>query len=900
MNYLREWWKRAAGLFHKERRDAELEEELASHLEMMVEQNIERGMTAEEARRTARIALGGGEQIKEAVREQRGLPFLESLIADVRFGLRMLRKNPSFTTIAVLTLGLGVGVNASMFSIFDAFLFQRLPVSEPSQLAYVVSQNKRGGEGDGFSYADFQYIQNETTQVFSDVSAVSTNPLQGDGVSINGRNVLINTSYVSGNFFSMLGIKPALGRFILPSEGKTSGADPVLVISYSFWKTNFNADSRVVGRDVAIDGRPVTIIGVAPEGFHGATLSLIDTQGYLPLSMGAVGSAEMPGGALIARLRSGVSLDQANGLLNVVGKQLARQNPDDETWKTLRARSLGPLGPITGPNPIPIVAALFLTLAAFVLLLACMNLANLLLARGTTRRRETAVRSALGATRKRLIGQSLTETIMLALLGGCFGMVLGICAIRAMASFPIGITGSSSPLFFDFRFDWRVFAYALATALVAGLIAGGVPAMRASGVNLNDFLHDGARSTSEKPLRSRNLLVIAQVAGSFMLLIVAGLFARSLTKVQHVDLGFNPADVLNLSMDPKQAGYNRAQGQELLSEVLTHVRSLPGVESASFASTVPLGGTNFGAPLRIEGYAEPPGTETGAGDNGWAGENMVTAEYFATMGIPIVSGRGILDSDDANSPRVAVINQAMAEQYWLGKNPIGKTFGDDDPGFPRLVTLQVVGVVKNSETRTLVTALPIQPYFYVPLKQDYRLPVTLQVRTSNPLATAHEVQDAIRTLAPLLPIFDVQTMTQALDSVNGLILFKIAAGLAASLGALGLLLAVVGVYGVVSYAASQRTHEIGIRVALGAQRKQILAMILGQGCVVVGVGLSAGVLASLALSILVRKFLLGVSALDPITYLGVSAFLALIAMAACYVPARRAMRVDPMVALRHE
>jgi predicted permease len=899
MNRLREWMVRVAGLFHKDRRDTELEEELASHLEMLVEENLERGMPPAEARRAARIALGGSEQIKEAVREQRGWPFLESLVADGRFGLRMLRKNPSFTAIAVLTLGLGVGVNASIFSIFDALLFQRSPVKDASQLAYIISQNKHGGIGDGFSYSDFRYIQKQTTQVFSDVSAASTNPLQDDGINIHGRNLLIHTSYVSGNFFQILGIRPALGRFLLPSEGYTIDADPVLVLSYSFWKANFNGDPHVIGSNVAIDGRPVTIIGVAPEGFHGATLSLIDVQGYLPLGMGGGDSAAMPGGALIARRRNSVSAAQADGLLDVVARQLAKQNPGDEAWQTLRAQPLGPLGP-TNSNPIPIVAGLFLTLAAFVLLLACTNLVNLLLARATTRHRETAVRSALGATRKRLISQSLTETIVLALFGGCFGIVLAISVIRAMASFPIGITGSASAILLDFRFDWRVFAYALGAALTAGIVAGIAPAMRASGVDLNDFLHQGDRSTAGRSLRRRNLLVIAQVAGSFMLLLIAGLFVRSLANVQHVDLGFDPQHVLNLSMDPKDAGYNREQGRELLNEMLARVRALPGVEAASIASTVPLGGTNFGAPLRIEGYVAPPGMETPAGDNASAGENMVTSEYFATMGIPIVRGRGILDSDEPDSPRVAVINQAMAKQYWQNQDPVGKSFRDDDPGFPRPVMLEVVGVVKDSETRTLVTALPIQPYFYVPLAQDYRLPATLQIRAADPPAMAHQVQATIRTVAPMLPVVDVQTMTQALDGVNGLVLFKMGAALAASLGILGLLLAIVGVYGVVSYATAQRTHEIGIRVALGAQRREILAMILRQGFVLVGTGLSVGILASVALSILVRKLLLGVSALDPLTYLGVSIFLALIALAACYVPARRAMHVDPMVALRHE
>jgi putative ABC transport system permease protein len=459
---------------------------------------------------------------------------------------------------------------------------------------------------------------------------------------------------------------------------------------------------------------------------------------------------------------------------------------------------------------------------------------------------------------------------------------------------PIRVAGMR--LLLDFSFDWRVFAYAFGAALLSGIFVGVVPALRASASNLNDLLHEGGRMVTERRHRLRNTLVVAQIGGSLMLLIVAGLFARSLANVQHADLGFDADHVLNLSMNPNQAGYTEAQGEQLLSSLLDRVRTLPGIESASLAASVPLGGAHYGSPLEIEGY-QPPARE----QSPFAGENMVSSDYFATMRIPVLSGRGILGSDKASSQPVAVINEAMAASYWPGENPIGRRFtANYSPHHGSNAALEVVGVVKNSRTTTLVTSGPVRPYFYVPLAQSYLFPVTLQIRSADPLAMSHPILELIRTSAPMLPVFDVQTMKQALDTLNGLILFEIGAFLAASLGTLGLLLATVGVSGVVSYAANQRTHEIGIRAALGAQPKQILMMILRQGGTMVASGLVVGILVSVAMSHLVGNFLVGVSAVDPLIYFAVSALLATVALVACYLPARRAMKVDPVVALRNE
>ncbi|HEY6467224.1 MAG TPA: FtsX-like permease family protein [Candidatus Acidoferrales bacterium] len=512
-----------------------------------------------------------------------------------------------------------------------------------------------------------------------------------------------------------------------------------------------------------------------------------------------------------------------------------------------------------------------------------------------TRRREMALRVALGARKRRLIRQTLTETLVLALIGGALGIVLGTWTSVAASAMPMSM--GSNHVLLNFRFDWRVFAYALGAAVLAGSFMGIAPALRSAGINLNDFLHDGGHSGTGRRKRARNTLVIAQVAVSLMLLIVAGLFARSLTSVQHTDLGFEPAGVLNLSMNPNEAGYNESQSRQFVANLLERVRSVPGVESASLATAVPFDGIHMGVGLQIDGYQAMRGQVPFA-----IGKNAISSQYFATMGIPIIRGRGILDSDRASTEPVSVINQGMAEKFWPGQDPIGKLFTETGPD---PVTLRVIGVVKDCKIVNLITPSS-EPYFYVPLSQDQQFPaslvssITLQIRIANPSTITHGILDLIRTLAPTLPVFGVQTMTQAVDTLNGLLLFKIAATIAGSLGVLGLVLAVVGVYGVVSYSANQRVREIGIRTALGAQPDQVLRMILWQGFKTVGIGLIAGVVISLALGRLVGTFLVGVSAFDPLTYLGVTGLLSATALFACYIPARRAMRVDPMVALRHE
>jgi predicted permease len=820
---------------------------------------------------------------------------METLMQDIRYGIRTLLKNPGLMFIAVLTLGLGIGANTAIFSMVDSLLLRPLPLQDPGRIAVLAMQQKNGGVQPQFSIPDYQDIQKQTGESFSGLAAY----LFGlDGLSSEGAKPdRIMTSYVSGNFFSMLGLKPALGRFILPSEGETVGADPVMVISYAYWKSHFGGDAAIVGRKISVDGHPITIIGVAPEGFYGVS-PIVAIQGYLPISLaprGGYPSDMMTNRSnhlifVIGRLASNADFQKTNASLGVVAQRLSQQYPDVD--KDLSVKAYPELRSRPNPDPnntVLVVSSLFLGLAALVLLLACVNVANILLVRATIREREMAIRAALGAARTRLIRQLLTESILLALMGGVVGILLGHWGSSAFSSLHLG---TELPLRFDFHFDWRVFTYAFSFALVTGIVVGLVPAIRASRGNLNTILHAGGRGVVGGKNRLRSSLVVAQVAGSLTLLIIAGLFTRSLGKAQQTSLGFNPSHLLNMTMDPNEIGYNDVQYREFYKNLLDRVRALPGVQSATIASSVPLGYINSGDTLTIEGYQPPPDQPPPA-----CQFNIISSGYFETLEIPMVSGRTFKPTDDANTQYVAIVNEAMAKQFWPNTDPIGRQFkiGSDQKHW-----IQVVGVVKNARFQGLRGNF--QSYFFLPFLQQYAANSlgTLQVRTfAAPEAMAPQIERVIGTLAPDLPVFDVNTMTQALNTLNGLLFYQIGAVLAALLGVLGLILAVVGVYGVISYASSQKTHEIGVRMALGAQPMDILKMIFRQGLFIIVIGLVLGIAMALAAARLFGSFL-AVSPMDPPTYIAVSAILATVALAACYIPARRAMNVDPMIALHYE
>lgn len=641
----------------------------------------------------------------------------------------------------------------------------------------------------------------------------------------------------------------------------------------------------------------MTVVGVGPKGFDGIS-SFLRCQAFAPLGMAYIDGYPadlMTNRAtrmffIYGRLGPGVSLKQAQATLDVVSQRLAQQYPDVE--KNLSLRIFPELH--SRPNPDPnntmmIVSGLFLGLAALVLLLACVNVANILLVRATVRAREMAIRAALGAARVRLIRQLLTESIVLALSGGAAGILVGLWGSSFLSSIGIHM---DIPVRLDFSFDWRIFSFALAVALATGVIVGLIPALRASHQDLGTVLHEAGRGVISGRHRFRDALVIAQVAGSLMLLIIAMLFTRSLGKAQQSDLGFDPKGVVDFTMDPTEVGYNEAQARTFYKDLLARVSSLPGVESVTTAAATPMGYTGNNDTVEISGYVPPPGEPKPS-----LAYNVVSSSYLETLKIPLLRGRTIDDRDTKDSPYVALVNEAMVKHYWPNTDPIGREFTiGSEPQHP----IQVVGVVKNAHMQNLTGT--INPYFYLPFTQHLvgNTLSTLHVRTSvDPATMIPQVERVIESLAQAMPVFDVQTMTMSLDTLNGLLLFQIGAGLAAAMGLLGLILAVVGVYGVISYSASQRTHEIGIRMAIGAEPMDILTMVFRQGLVIVGLGLVVGIVAAFASARVLKSFLT-VSATDPATYISVAVSLTVVALLACYVPARRATKIDPMVALREE
>jgi len=813
---------------------------------------------------------------------------------DVRYAFRMLGKSPMLTAIVILTLTLGIGANTAIFGIVNGILLRPLPVKSPEQIMVLAGQVK----GDTLGIFTLSYPQlvdlRKQADAFSDVFATQTN---FGGLSYAGKANQFVYGYVTGNYFSSLGVQPALGRLFLPTEGEAGGKDPYIVLGYDFWQKKFGGDPGVVGKQALIDGQEATIIGVTPKGFQG-TQFILNLDGYIPLNMQPVQTAATfwtdrtgRGLAVLARLKPGVTVQQAQSSLNVVMARLAEQYPATDKGITIRVVPERLARPQPFPNNIvPFIAGIFLVLAALVLLLACMNVANILLVRATMRQREMAIRAAMGANRWRLIRQMLTESIMLSLFGGVGGLTLGVWASGAVGTLlPVG----RIPIRADFGFDWRVFAYAMAAALLTGAIVDLWPALRAGRADVNSVLQSGGRSDTAGVSRHRlrSVLVVAQVAGSLVLLIVAGLFVRSLIRAQHAYLGFDADHVLNLTLDPREVGYDEARTRTFYHDLEANVRAFPGVQSASLAFSVPMGPVQDGSMIYIEGQPPTPGQPAPV-----VIYNHVDEPYFDTMRIPLLHGRAFQESDNDKAPLVAVVNQAMAQQFWPRQDPIGKRFSLKSATGP---FVEVVGIAADG--KYIFIGFDNKPYFFVPLAQSYTPYRTLQVRSSlPPESMIAQMQNEVRALDPNMPVTDVETMRQSLGGGNGYFVFQVGAILAAAMGFLGLTLAVVGVYGVVSFAASQRTHEIGIRMALGAGRRDILQLVLQQGLALVIAGVLSGAVLAWALTRSMATILVGVSPTDALTYLTATLLLAGIGFWACYAPARRAMQLDPMVALRYE
>jgi predicted permease len=872
--------------------EEEMDAELRFHIESYAEDLVRNGVARQEAMRRARLEFGGIDRAKEECREARGVNFLDPLLQDLRHSFRMLRKNRGFTCIAVLTLALGIGANTAIFSVVNSFALRPLPVRDPSRLVVVAQQEPDSSFLGSLSYLDLLDYQ-ANSDGFSEMAGFS---IDFAGLSTGASARRIAVGYVTGNYFSMLGVQPAVGHLILPTQADHLGADPIIVLGYAFWQREFGGASDIVGKNVKLNGRPFTVIGVADKSFRG-TVSILELDAYLPLSMVSIAPGleslwtkrEARALQVLAYPRSNVSLEQAEASLNVVAAQLEKEYPATNhavKMRVLYERLARPTPSVA--NRIPLVLSSFLMLAGLVLLVACVNVANLILVRATLRQKEISLRTALGAAPLRIACQLVTETVVLALLGGVVGTLFGFAASRLLAA--IRLPGDL-PIHFDFALDWRVFTFAFLVALATGVLTGLMPIFCALKANLSDSLREGGRSLSGGTERHhiRNVLVVAQVCLSFVLLITAGLFVRSLSRAENLYLGFDPHNVLNLGMDPSQLGYDETRTKSFYEDLENRVRALPGVESATLALSVPLGNSNQGAKV-YRGPTVP--TEEAL----QAFYNVVDPVYFQTMKIALARGRTFTLGDNEAAPRVAVVNEAVASRLWPGEDPIGKQFSFKGAQGPYV---QVVGVTQNG--KYIFIGEDRQNFFYVPAGQNFTSAKILQIRTSLPPEVIRKnVEQQIHVLDADLPVYDIETMEHSLGGSNGFFLIRMGALFALILGLLGLILAIVGVYGVISYAASRRSHEIGIRMALGAERHAILRMILRSGFFLLLLGVSIGCVLALAVGRMMRSLLFEIHPADPLTFAAVGFLLGSSAILACYIPARRATRVDPMVALRYE
>jgi predicted permease len=820
---------------------------------------------------------------------------MNTLLHDIRYGWKMLWKTPALTAVVAITLALGIGANALIFSFVNGFLLRPMPVPHPEQIA-VLAANQKGDSPllYSFSYPEFVDFRKQAASFADLVGYMLAQP----GLSADGRVDEVLASYVTGHYFSVLGVKPALGRLILGSEENQAGEQPIVVLGYSYWQKKFGGDPGVIGKQVRVNGNQATIIGVVPKQFLGA-ISVVEMDMYMPWSSAASIEQTTSNPAsdrnartvrVLGRLKPGVSFSQAQASVNVITSRLAKQYPLTDkniTVRVYRERWARP-APIAN-NLVAVIASFFLILGALLLLLACMNVANVLLARATMRQREMGLRAALGAGRGRLIRQMLTETLLIGILGGVLGVILGEWASPRDA---FGLASTSLPVRIDYSFDWHVFAYSFAAALFTGIFVGLWPAFRASRADLNSILQESGRSDSAGAGRHRlrSALVVAQVAGSLTLLIVAALFVRSLRHAETMYLGFDPDRVLSLKMDPHQIGYGGARATDFYRQLETRVRALPGVQAISFAFGAPMSGSVQAGTVTFQGQTAPSGQQPPS-----LFFNSIDPSYFETMRVPLLRGRDFSESDSQMAPAVVIVNQTMADKYWPHQNPLGKSFSLKTATEPAK-TLQIVGVVTTG--KYLFIAEDPTPFFYVPLAQNYSSARSLQVRSSVPPETLLAgVQAEVHKLAPDLPVTEAKTMKQAIG--DELLEYRLGAGVAAAMGGIGLILAVIGIYGIVSFSTAQRTHEIGIRMALGGSAGDVIRLILRQGVRMVIIGLAVGLVAALGISRVMTGLLIGISPSDPLTYISVAVLLSAIALVACWIPARRATRVDPGVALRY-
>ena len=890
MRTLHTWMMRIRGMFRNEQMERELNAELASHLEMHVEDNMRAGMTPEEARRDALIKLGGVEQTKETHRDARGLPFLETLLQDIRFAFRIFRKSPSFTAIAIFTLALGIGADTTIFSWVRAVLLNPLPgVGNPERVV-ALETLAPNGEWVPTSYLDFRDLRDNCK--LSEKMSV-TKPMD---LAVGNEQAVERVwgEGVSGNFFELLQVQPELGRFFSGEEvDREQNAHPLVVISHSYWTSHFRADPRVIGTTVRVNHFPYTVIGVAPAVFQGSMAGL-SFEMWVPATM--YGQLTATGDQTLrdrkwrtfralVRLAPNVSLEQANAevrsrAIAIAGENAATNQGMSATllplWKShygIQSSLLAPLG-------------ILMAASGVLLLIVCANVSNLLLSRATTRQKEFSVRLALGAPRSRLVRQLLTESLLIAVVGAFAGLVI---AAPLGDSLEYLLPHSSAPTLARAPIDSGVLLFMIAVACATALLAGIAPALQACRGNIDETLKERGRAGASA--RSRHLLAFfatSEMALAVIALIGAGLFVKSFRRVSEIRTGFDPEHVAIARLDLSAASYDAQQADSYCVRLREQLERQPGVTAVTYTDYVPLSiASGSWEDLQIQGYNSSPG------ENMKIYRTLTAPGYFELMKIPILEGRDFNLRDDASAPPVMMVNQEFVRRFI----PKGNSLGRQVQGWGQWFT--IVGVVQDSKIYRLTE--PATPYFYVPIRQIYRPEMGLAffVRTSAPLngaiaALRHEAQG----VDPAVPVFDAISLTESIAA--SLFGQRILASLLSIMGIVALVLAAVGLYGVIGYSVAQRTNEIGIRMALGARRSDVSRLVLRQGAKLAVIGVVAGTLVSLALNRLLASVLFGVSPTDPVTFIGVSVLLTIVALAACYFPARRATRIDPITALRYE
>jgi predicted permease len=819
---------------------------------------------------------------------------MSTLLQDLRHAARLLRKSPGLTATVVVTLGLGIGAGTTIFSFVSALLLKPLPVAEPASVVAVFTSDHSGPRYGWSSYPD--YLDFEKTDVFAGLAAHTVAPLS---LTQGGHTDRVFGELVTANYFVVAGVGASRGRLLVPEDG-LPGAPPVLVVGDALWRRAFAADPGLVGRSVTLNGQPFSVVGIAPRGFAGMTRGMAVDLWVPVTAPGAIPSADRLDNRgsrwllVLGRLKPGVAARDAEARLAVLAGQLQQAYPDNWT-DVRRSRRVISVVPESQARIFPqargaVVGFLGLLLAVvgLVLMIACSNVASLLLARAGARRRETAVRLALGASRGRLVRQLLTESLVLSLLAGALGVLLAswatdlLMALRPPVPFPVAL---------DLELDGGVLAFSLTLAILTGLGFGLVPALQASRAELLPALKDETPGSGRASAAYRRPLVVAQMAMSAVLLIGAGLFLQSLRNAHAIDPGFDPGHLLLLSTDLRLNGYPEPAGRDFYRRLLERAGALPGARAASLATGVPLGLGSRRRNVAIEGY------QPAAGEDMEVHTNSVGPGYFRTMGVALARGRDFGASDGPGAPGVAIVNEAFARRYWPGQDPIGKTLRLGSRGRPAAEPFTVVGLARDGKYVTL--GEEPKPFFYVPFLQLYEAEAVLHVRTQgDPRALVAALRREVQALDPSVPIYDVKTMTDHLGVA--LLPARLAAGLLGAFGVLAIVLAALGLYGLMAHSVSQRTRELGIRMALGARAADLLSMVLGQGLGLTGLGVAAGLPLAFAVTRLAANLLYGISPTDPLTFTGIALLLAATALLASYVPARRATRVDPIVALRYE